>query len=64
MKILNLLKQPKNCLILALITIILLQTTAMYNMLGVYDKMDRANDKLYIVAMRCLYELGLERSAR
>lgn len=64
MKILNLLKQPKNCLILILIGLIVLQSVALYGMFKTYDILDRANDKSFIVAIRCLQELGLERQAR
>lgn len=64
MKILNLLRQPKNCLILVLVSLILLQAVAIRGMFRLHEIMDQANTKMYIATMICYKNLELEREAR
>jgi hypothetical protein len=64
MQILQFFKSAKNCLILGLAVLIILQFIALHGMFKIHKIMDRANDKSFIVAIRCLQELSLERNAR
>lgn len=63
-KLLQPLKSAKNCLILALIALILLQTVALRGMFKLHETMDQANTKMYVLTMICFKNLELERESR